>query len=416
MRSIYTTFFALLLVVKAMAATNDSIRHWGYGLSVSPSKTIVMDSWQKEWQKDKNNFSIDATVMRQWLPSDSSAYARDYNFPSLSISAKYAFNHGVTMHRPAKPKRRRGGEADYDSRLGNSLSLYATFTRTIYRNRKFDFDYSLSFGGAYSKTKYNPYDNIDNELVGSHLSIHFGAGVHATYHPVPDWGIRVGAEYWHISNGAMARPNKGANFFGPSVGVVFTPYYESLLKKETAAKEKFHPYFFANVAFAVGAKTLHEDWNKSYYSSTPDNELYYRTDFPVYATLAWQVDGMYRYARRWASGVGVDLFYGHYAKRVAEMEGPTSKYRHSPWSVGVAAKHEVYFGNLVCQIGIGYYLHREMGRFAKDVEKPYYERVGVSYCFDKLGGMRLGFNIKAHFTKADYTELLLTMPIRLSKK
>ena len=57
-----------------------------------------------------------------------------------------------------------------------------------------------------------------------------------------------------------------------------------------------------------------------------------------------------------------------------------------------------------------------MGRFAKDVEKPYYERVGVSYCFDKLGGMRLGFNIKAHFTKADYTELLLTMPIRLSKK
>lgn len=98
------------------------------------------------------------------------------------------------------------------------------------------------------------------------------------------------------------------------------------------------------------------------------------------------------------------------------MEGPTSKYRHSPWSVGVAAKHEVYFGNLVCQIGIGYYLHREMGRFAKDVEKPYYERVGVSYCFDKLGGMRLGFNIKAHFTKADYTELLLTMPIRLSKK
>ncbi|MDY6409382.1 MAG: acyloxyacyl hydrolase, partial [Prevotella sp.] len=67
-----------------MAATNDSISHWGYGLSVSPSKTIVMDSWQKEWQKDKNNFSIDATVMRQWLPSDSSAYARDYNFPSLS--------------------------------------------------------------------------------------------------------------------------------------------------------------------------------------------------------------------------------------------------------------------------------------------------------------------------------------------
>lgn len=40
---------------------------------------------------------------------------------------------------------------------------------------------------------------------------------------------------------------------------------------------------------------------------------------------------MRRYARRWATGVGADVFYGTYASRVAEIDEKDGlTVRHSP--------------------------------------------------------------------------------------
>ena len=57
-----------------------------------------------------------------------------------------------------------------------------------------------------------------------------------------------------------------------------------------------------------------------------------------------------------------------------------------------------------------------MGYRAKFIEKHYYETVGVRYMFPSLANLTLGFKVKAHYLKADYTELVLAMPIRLGKK
>lgn len=423
-----TIIVGLTAMFRLSASEIDSTKHWGYSLSLNPTRLLIMDEYQRKWQKKTNNFSIDLSAIRQWLPNDSSQTAVDYNYPALSISLKYSLNHGVIMHRPPSSAWQFRDEVNYDSQMGNSLSLYGSFIRPIIRTRKWVFDYSLGFGAAYSHRIYNPYNNADNELVGSHLSIYFGAGTHLTYMVTNDFGVRLGLDYWHISNGAIDRPNKGANSIGPSIGVVYAPYHEELnnyrrnkIKDKTINEasspveniRSWHPYLFTNVAFAIGAKTLHEDWNHCYFGSKPDDKEYYRTDYTIHATYSAQLDLMYRYARRWASGIGFDVFYGHYAKTIARVYDTDTDYRHSPWSTGMALKHEIYFDRLLCQIGIGYYLHREMGYFASLVDKPYYERVGISYDFPRLGGFRIGFNIKAHFTKADYTELIITMPIKI---
>ena len=47
---------------------------------------------------------------------------------------------------------------------------------------------------------------------------------------------------------------------------------------------------------------------------------YCKNHFHRYVTWSAQADLMYRYARRWASGVGVDVFYGTYTDDVKEME------------------------------------------------------------------------------------------------
>ena len=54
-----------------------------------------------------------------------------------------------------------------------------------------------------------------------------------------------------------------------------------------------------------------------------------------------------------------------------------------------------------------------MGVTAENVEKPYYERIGVLYSFPGKYGLTVGGLVKAHLTKADLTEFILAVPIRL---
>ena len=388
---------------------------FGYSFNVNPSIEVKLDKLQKKWMKKNRNFSIGAELHYSSLPQDSDAFASDYGYPLLTFGAKYSFNHGVVMHRDPDPAWGQAQEVDYNSKMGNTISVYGAFSRPFFRRRHWETDYTFYYGVSYSHRKYNQQNSIDNELIGSRWLIFFGMGLHATYHFSHNWGMRVGLEYWHLSNGALNRPNKGANFIGPSVALVYQPYYE---QTETGRAERFNPPFkkkvYMNVALGIGGKTLHEDWQLTQFQ-TPEGEADYRTDkFKCYAGYSLQTDVMYRYARRWASGIGIDLFYGSYWKRVKELDQSAgSSLSHSPWSVGIAAKHEIFYHNFSMPVSLGFYVFRKMGENAKLVEQPFYERIGVHYSFARLKGLKVGINIKAHLTKADLTELVVTYPIGL---
>lgn len=106
-----------------------------------------------------------------------------------------------------------------------------------------------------------------------------------------------------------------------------------------------------------------------------------------------------------------------YPSHIAELDreqGFTDK--HSPWSFGIAAKHQVFYHNISLAMALGVYLYREMGHNAKEVEKPYYERIGIHYSIPQLNGLSIGCNVKAHLSKADLTEIVISYPIVFKKK
>ncbi|MBR6444979.1 MAG: acyloxyacyl hydrolase [Prevotella sp.] len=200
-----------------------SSHHFGYTLKVSPGKLIVMDEWQRRYQKHTRStaFAIEANYTS--LPKDKDDFAIDYNYPTLDFGLKFSLN-DVTMHRSTDEAWGMAKEVDYDSELGNIVTAYATFTRPIYRNNRWMFDYMLGTGIGYGKHKYSRGNNIDNELTGSRFLIYFTGGLHATYRFADDWGMMAGVEFYHHSNGALNRPNKGANIVGPVVGLRYMPY------------------------------------------------------------------------------------------------------------------------------------------------------------------------------------------------
>lgn len=106
------------------------------------------------------------------------------------------------------------------------------------------------------------------------------------------------------------------------------------------------------------------------------------------------------------------MYYGTYYSHVRELDETAGRtVSHSPWSIGISARHEVYYHNLSLDMALGVYLHRQMGYSAKQVEQPYYEHIGVFYTFPRLGKIKLGVSVQAHRTKADLTEVKVSVPI-----
>lgn len=413
---IFHFFFVLLFAFGyslAKAQENDSTHHYGFQVNVGTSKYINIDQYTKKFVKPRASHVFSMEMSRSALPTDSSAFDSDYNYPNLSLGIRYHVN-DVTMHRCPDPDWGLAEEVDYDSQLGNALTLYGTFTRPLYRDHSWMIDYSLGTGVGWCMKKYDRDNNIDDEIIGSHVNIYFTAGFHATYRIAHDWGIMGGVEFFHHSNGALARPNKGANFISPIVGVKYMPYYGKVEDRgNNCIQRTFHPYWYANVTLGVGGKTLLEDWQATQFQTPPDSADYRTDNFRFYLAYSVKADIMYRYARRWASGVGIDMFYGTYASHIKEIDRKAGyDISHSPFSLGLSVKHHVFYHNLSAAMALGYYLYREMGHHAKSVEKPYYEQIGIRYTFPKWNDLAIGFNINAHRTKADFTEIVVAYPIK----
>lgn len=403
------------LSINVTAEVNDSlsIAKMGIEFRYIPAQTLTLDKEPRIWTKTKDTHSWAAQIN---VTPTKNAYAHDYNYPTFSFGLRYHLNHGTTMHRDDP-----WGEAqpvNYTSKLGNFLTLYGTFNRPLYRSKHWQWGYYLGTGIAYTSLKYNQKNDIDNEYIGSHLNIYFNAGLYGQVKIAKEWSVKGGLDFAHHSNGAMARPNKGANYFGPFVGLVYEPQQATspIAKRNTEATQPFQKYWFTEFTLGLGGKTLLEEWLQTQFNTPQGQPDYRKEHFTYYGAYSFHTHLLYRYARRWASGVGVGVFYGEYAHRIARMDkenGHTDE-KHSPWSASIEARHEVYYGNVSVRLTLGYYLYRHMGYSANHgLEYPYHEQVGVFYSFPKLKGLTLGFSVNAHATKADFTELQLSIPVRL---
>ena len=398
-----------------IAGTPFFFEHLNYSVFFSPGKVLGIDKWAHRELITDNTASVAAEIHYTALPTDYDAFAADYDLPSISLGFRYNFNHGTKLNRVTE---------NGTSVLGNVFTIYLKFSRPIWQRRKWEAGYYMGTGAAYSHTKYDKGANLENEFIGSHWNIFFTAGFYGTYMIDQHLGIIGGIDYAHHSNGAMNRPNKGNNYLGPFVGL---RYYPQSRQTNTAAgkhavthsakaeKElKTLKGFYLEFTGGIGGKTLLTKWFDTQFHRKPSDPEYRTDKFEFYGAFSLQTDLLYRYARRWASGIGVDVFYGDYANHEVRYDTAEGRNKtHSPWSVGIAAKHEIFYHNFSVRCGIGMYLYRHMGEACKENEKPYYERVGVYYSFPKLRGASIGFSVNAHLTKADFTELSISYPIKL---
>ena len=127
---------------------------------------------------------------------------------------------------------------------------------------------------------------------------------------------------------------------------------------------------------------------------------------------------MYRYAPRYATGIGIDLFYSSNMKELKEsdiilygQDEVDNCPGYNPFSVGIAIVQEVFWRNFSVHVAVGAYPYRHKGvnseaaKEAGDRERGWhYEKAGLRYYIPKAHNLFVGFGIKSHSIKAEYLE------------
>ena len=394
---------------------------FSYELRVLPGRIVSQDDATRSMLLSNQTYAVQAEAhyfpwaraLRRHSATDS-LYLRemvDYNLPYFSLAFRYTRNHSVRLHRSV-------AEEGTFCRLNDFYTLSATFNRPLYRGKMVGAGYYLGTGIGYATSTYDPHQHFNNEFIGTHLNIFFTAGAYVRLMLSPEWSVKAGIDFSHHSNGALKRPNKGVNVFSPFFSLV---YHEGSTGRPGSVPYsqwiavRFTPYWMLETTLGVGAKTLLEGWQNNQYKLKETDKDYHSRHLALYGAYTLQIDMLRRYAPRWASGIGVNVFYGDYVSRVAYLDAQSghADEPHSPWSVALALKHQVYVGRFSARMGVGYYLYRHMGCTANQLEKPYFERIGVHYELPRMNGISLGFNVNAHALKADFTGLELAVPIKM---
>lgn len=344
-----------------------------------------------------------------------SVYDRVFGFPTLEAGVQLLDMSHVHLHT---------GDTPYVSGMGLIWTSYVAFRRDIYRNKRWSYGYSLENGLTLNSRTYEGDTNVDNDLIGQHLSVYFGCGLFAGYRISPETEIAVSVDYKHVSNGATDRPNKGANLYAMGLRArcdLNRPKHDHELtfhqrRARLAAfqRDKFMPYMYFDINAAAGFRTMYDEWLWHREYMTEGEPGYLDSKIAMHNVWSASFVPMFRYNQVHASGIGLEYMFAGYTKRSAYVEkqiGITRNYKHHKNVLSISGYHEVYYKNVSLHMSVGAYLYRQLGWVAHTYEPAVVETVGLRYYPKFFRPFYLGYNLKANLGKAYAMEIRAGMHV-----
>ena len=366
--------------------------------------------------------TYEAAVGFQTNPANGCQYAEAFGFPVFNVGLAVASMGDFKM-------------AD-NTKFPNLYTLLGSFERSLYRSRVFSLGYQFDFGATYNPGRYDPVNSPSNNWLSSPFMAYFGAGAFAKFHIGKHWEVGADFMFRHYSNGRLALPNEAINALG---GGLFARYrlaeydYTKYKTYNKVANPDFKKGMQYMITFGTGFHTCQGEW-RAYVDTgiegigpdlTAEQKKAAASKLKAHPKFSLSFDAMYRYSLRYATGIGLDLFYSTNVDELAVADKVLYSPQaieacpgYAPLSVGVAVVQEVYYRNFAIHVAIGAYPYRNKGvnpdsvvtesdRLLMDDDRErgwHYEKAGLRYYFPKLGDTYVGFAIKSHSIKAEYIE------------
>ncbi|MDQ4141783.1 MAG: acyloxyacyl hydrolase [Bacteroidota bacterium] len=228
----------------------------------------------------------------------------------------------------------------------------------------------------------NPFDSIQNPTNQSYSTAVSGYllfGVGAWYQFREHWWLNASANYQHVSNGGMKKPNKGINWPTFGLTLVYQPelraYYSGVRTREK---------FWRNYS---------PRWDISVLGSAKRglNKNNNRVRSPL---LGIAVQGAKQVGRISTITLGTEVYHDEELRHELNNAGIGT----NPVKAGVMLGHEFILGKFLFSQRLGYYLFNPEPNF-----EHLFHRWGLHYRINQHFGF--GFNLLAHSEVADFIDL-----------
>lgn len=392
----------LILLLTTISTTTDAQRFnrqdmtfggknfYGFALNTNP------------YRKSNGYMTYDVEVGFQTMPSDSCAYVRSYGYPILSVGISVSSLSDFVM--------------DGDSFLPDIYSVYGAFERTHIRKERFSFGHLLNLGVTTNPGVYDPVNNPGNTILSSPVMCYFGGGFFTKWQIGRHWEAGAEVMYRHYSNGMLSVPNGGMDVVGAGV---FARYrmeeYSAADFRETSPKPLFKDKgMIYHISFSGGVHSCRSEFEV--YNEMVEDPTLKQIDFKRHPRFCISADAMYGYALKYATGIGIDVFYSSNMEDIKECDRilygdkTVTENDYMPISVGIAIVQELYWRNLAGYIALGAYPYSRNG--VSGCQSRHYEKAGVRYYFPRLGDTFVGFAIKAHNFRAENFEFTIGKKIK----
>lgn len=376
----------------------------GYTVPHSPSAKSILSG-----NKILTGYSLNLS----WQAKGDSVSLSDDMFgrPTLGIGIDITDYSSVPLHKK-EPEEWPGREP---STMGQMITLLASAKRPIIKNSAVDAGLYFSQGIGICTKPYERTENPENYFVGARAALLVGLGFYGDVRLGRNWTLGAQAVLHHYSNGRFAHPNLGINSIDVGLHATYTINPDSVvhgayewprIKKERHLE--FDKHFYVDASVSLMPRALVSE--HYYYWGLPKEDPNFRNGkLKLHHSVAADVALMYRYGRKFASGLGVEYVYAPIGDDVQHWEtlrGLDTPYQ-SPHGFNIVAHHEAMYKNIGIHIGFGYYLKHEPEQEG-DPRSPVFETAGLRYYlpFDKRR-MYIGYNIRARGITADCFQFTL---------
>lgn len=296
------------------------------------------------------------------------------------------------------------------SSIGQMITPYAAVSRPLFSTRDVELGFYSMQGIGICTHPYDLVKNPENEFVGARFAILISLGMYGKVRLSDHWNIGATAQFHHYSNGRLDFPNMGINSGEGGVQLIYSLNPEHVHRKPydwvhraDSLKTKWGKHLYVDVNASWMPRVLLAEWLCKWYH-TPKTDPDYRTGkFSYHHSVAFDASLMYRYSRKFASGIGVEYIYAPIGEDIKYWEDRTGSSNPlcSPHGLNVSLQHEAFYKNIGVHLSLGYYIKREPQQ-ENDQISPVFETVGLRYylpvCHRRL---YIGYNIRARATTAD---------------
>lgn len=396
----------LLASVLGVYASERPVYNQGWSFSATGGASYMLLT-NEEMRKMMNSHTYPVFDLRACCATSSAnggLYEAAYNYPTYGIGFTYSNLNSI--------------EYSGSSHLNDIFDLYAFFERDMIRKRHFSFGYELLFGLGFSDNRYNPRDNNLNEAINSPVVFDIGMGPYVRFPLSSRFELDATLEFRHHSFGKLSYPNSGIN---EVLGLITARYYLNdavssdnvcgtvCVSDTFKGKSSFREMLSYEIYGGAGVERCVEEWDV-YNTMEPDVSRKVST-INAYPKFFFSFHTTCRYAAKFSSGVGVDMFCStqdymdslEKCERVLYGDEAVDNAEYNRFNCGLSLVQNFHYGNFAVWGLVGAYLYNHTG--VSNSRRMLYQKIGVKYCFPKVSGFTLSLCCKTHhFSQAEMME------------